>query len=58
MGYTPFYSSNGDPNNILENIFGGYISFDEDYPGYCKKFVFFFIANEPDKKDNDRSNQA
>lgn len=50
MGYTPYTYEEDDINGLLESMYGGYVSFDEELPNDCKNFVFSLLQTNPNKR--------
>lgn len=50
MGYTPYYYEDDNIEELLESMYGGYISFDEDLPSECKHFIFNLLQTNPSKR--------
>lgn len=50
MGYTPYTYEDDDISGLLESMYGGYVSFDEELPSYCKNFVFSLLQTNPNKR--------
>ena len=49
MGRTP-YAFHNNIDDLIEEIYGGYICFDSDYPAYCKHFIFNLLQTNPRKR--------